>query len=270
MSQQTWKQPSGDNLVQGGRRVYIKRSGEAYYTHIGYLEKADPTPDINTREVYNGYDGSEQLIKRRTNIRSVKWDIVSLERTLENLRFWYQGGTKSSWTQSADEVLVGDSEVASGCLIGVSAYTDVVAKVWYPISACDANKTRVHRLNKAVPPTFGSLVEGTDFYVDYENGMVAFAAVLASDVAVTLNWLAVSGSSFAPWYFAGIDNVVAEIMTVGEEGDIIEVQEIPKARLETAGTDSVTITDDSKINLSLVQMKHATSGWGTYRHADVG
>jgi hypothetical protein len=262
--------PSANNMVQGGRRVYIKRSGEANYVHIGFLEKADPTPQLDVREVENGYDGSKVLIKRRSSVKSIEWDIVTLERTKENLRFWYQGGSLSADTQVAGDVEAGDAKTIVDCLIGVAAYGDIVAGRYYAMSQCDGGKTRVRRLDPATPPTVNGLVEGTGFWVDYENGMIAFAATPGSALAVTLKWLALAGSTFSPWSVAGIDDCVAEIVTVGEEGKIVERTAIPKCRLEPAGSDVVNITDDSKLNLKLIQLKHATSGWGTVNVNDLG
>lgn len=262
--------PSANNMVQGGRRVYIKRNGEANYAHIGFLEKADPTPQLDVREVENGYDGSKVLIKRRASVKSIEWDIVTLERTKENLRFWYQGGSTSADTQSASDIDGNDNKTIVDCLIGVSAYGDIVAGRYYPMSICDGGKTRVRRLDPATPVTVDGLVEGTGFFVDYENGMIAFAATPGSALEITLKWLALAGTTFSPWSVAGIDDCAAEIVTVGEEGDIVERVVIPKCRLEPAGSDVINITDDSKLNLKLIQLKHATLAWGTVNINDLG
>jgi hypothetical protein len=268
MAQQTVS-PSANNFVTGNRIVQIKRSGEANFIHIGRLSKADPTPNIDARDVELGVSGSMVLVKRRTRIKSVDWAVETYERTLENLRLWYQGGSTSAWTQSASLVVSGDSKTIVDMLLDVAAYTDIVAGRYYPVAAADGT-TRIRRLDPATPPTISGLVEGTGFFVDYENGMIALAAAPGSALAATWKWLAIAGSSFSPWYYQGLDNCVAEILTVGEDGKILEVATIPLCRLESDSADAMIINDEAKLQFKLVQLKHPTSGWGTAYRADVG
>lgn len=262
--------PDQANILRGGAHVLFQRTGAVGYLDLGDLSDFSLSPQVDANERISGRDGTRTVMKRRVTIKSVEMSIKSGERTLENVRAWLRGGTASADSLAADSIVAGDSITLSECLVGVSVYTDIVAGRYYQFGDPDASKAPLMLLDPANAPVIGSLVEDTDYVVDYEAGMVAFKAAPGSDLAVTLKWLgytASQGVEFAPMGAADIEGS-AIVITNFEDGNVIEKLTLPKVVLEPAGGLQAQIENDSEIEFKMTWLKHATSGWGTLLRVD--
>jgi hypothetical protein len=255
--------PSATNIMKGGTRIWVQRTGTVGYIPLGYIEPVGVAPQIDTQEVISGYDGTRKVVKRYADVRSVEYTVTCNERTKEIVRAWLMGGAKSTVSQTGAEILVGGAKKISEILVGIAAYTDVVVGLAYRLSQGDGSKTPVHHLDKATPVTVADMVEGTDFVVDYEEGMITFGTVPVADKIMTLKYKTVSETKFSQFASAGISCSVRGVHVL-EGGSRIERWELPSARLETSGDGKVDIENPTKLELKLVQLYDATNGFGTY------
>jgi len=270
--------PSSNNYMRGGARVFVRRSTEtsaAGWVHFGNIVNVSTAPDVNSSEHVTGIDGRREVDRRFSDIRSITYTIQVDENTMDNVRLWLAGGAAAMSTQTALDKSSGVK--LSVALIGVTAYTDIVVGRWYDISDATGSKVKVFNLDKtyakdptnyptehvAIGPLHG-WAEGTDFLVDYYGAKIMFYTVPLSDYLMYYKATALAQVlTFSPLATAE-QNVVAEGWMVMEDGKVVDKWTVPSGRLEPSGNAQVSVENPRQLEYKLIQLKHATDGWGTF------
>jgi hypothetical protein len=256
--------PNEAHIMRGGTRLFVRRTGDD--AKLGWipLGKIDPVgiaPSVKRDELYDGYSGSRRLFKARATTEKIEFTVTCYERTKEILRAWLQGGAASTVTQDAGEVDGEDNKNITDLLEDLTAVTDILPNKAYKIY--DGAGNHIHHLDPDTPVTIVDLVEGTDFVVDYVAGFITFAAAQTVDAEMTVKWKASSETTFDLFSDEGIA-IEAKGVHVLEDGGRVERWTIPSARLEPGGDGKVDFENETKLELKLIQLWHATLGWGTY------
>jgi hypothetical protein len=256
--------PNASHIMRGGTRLFVRRTGDDAKLGWVPLGKIDPVgiaPSVKRDELYDGYSGTRRLFKARATTEKIEYTVTCYERTKEILRLWLQGGSTSTVSQTGGEVDGDDNKKISDLLEDLTAVTDIVPNKAYKIY--DGAGAHIHHLDTATPVTIVDLVENTDFVVDYVGGFITFKAAQTVDAEMTVKWKTVSETAFSLFSDEGID-VECMGVHVLEDGGRVERWTIPSARLEPSGDGKVDFENETKLEVKLVQLWHATSGWGTY------
>ena len=254
--------PNPDNIVRGGSRLLIKFPGDAFKTHMGYIEGLKSTPNIKTDPKYNAIDGSEARIKLRTSMTSVTHSFTCAERSNRIVRAWFLGGDESTVPQAS---AVGETETI-GDITGEVDGADVEIGAYYPLA-----KKLVSN------PAWAGKVEGTDFAIEPKTGAIAFLrAVTTLELAESVTYDCEETATIRFTKFASLSqSISAEIVHTFEDGSIVDRDVIPLGNLVPdgdfgSGDDASETGKDASLAFKIEQNKHPTLGWGTFDTNDLG
>lgn len=260
--------PSTKNYMRGGTRVFVKRDGETNFVHLGNIVNVSVARDEDIQEHVTGIDGSRVIDRKRQEVKAINYTVQCDESTKENVRMWLLGGSSSTTSQSAT---VGNATKISELIN--TTYSSIVAGRYYSMLIDKAATTSFKKMwDKSQAIAITGLTAGTDFFVDYVAGKIAFKATPGSDATVTGagKLTAYSGG----YKFDQFDNFRLDVSAEGvhsfEDGDIRDFWTIPKAQLIPSGDGSISIENDRTLEFTLSQLKDTLLGWGTYERVDVG
>jgi len=246
--------PDNDNYLLGGVRIYIRKSGASAYNILGNATNVTMNNNPEYLDHYTSWSG-----KRRKDRKDKIGEEFTLEFTLDEFNSDNMGLFFGS---SADAIAYSQTS-------GSQASTDVTALVGKSLKLSHRNIT-----NGTFTAAEGStsLTEGTDYELDYEQGIITFLAGSAivedSDtISIEYDYGAIEGEQFYPGTVTNIQEIDSfYISVIGNSGEVYEWNGT-SATISANGSLSIGDTDYSNMpfRIDILATNSATQPYGTWR-----
>lgn len=238
--------PHKDNYKLGGARIYIQRSGTTGLVCLGNVVGPSINPLIETLDHFTSFSGTRRKDRVEITAESYDFDFSLDEFTTQNLMFALRADTDSAYSQAS-----------------VTNRPNNVAVV--PGRCVKLDRRQVS--NVSITDASDTFVEGTDYTVDYELGLIRWDndATANSSVAVEFDCAEITGRQFNPGSHAGIQEIDSIVIAFLDNKGGVIVWEGINATITTNGAISLTDTDWSTIpmKVSILSTNSPTAPFGT-------
>lgn len=227
--------PNASNYRLEGARVYITLEGDTGLVDLGNIVNPSISQNQQTQKHYTARNGTRVLDREEITSQEYNINFTLDEINTTNLSLAFRGSTATSLAQSSATVT---SEAVTTLL----------------------NKAVRLQNRKVSAVTISTLVEGTDYVVDYELGAItALTSGAVGSKTVSYTAAAITGKQFTVGTHNGLQKLDKVVFVRQDSQGKTHEWAFDKATLATAGDTSINDQDWSTMGFTISAQRNGAS-----------